>query len=53
MRHGRDPEILLDPPPNFTIEILANGRDRIPDYSLLATCRLGFPLGRTAAVGRT
>ncbi|HEV7884276.1 MAG TPA: hypothetical protein VGO81_11955 [Solirubrobacteraceae bacterium] len=35
MRHGRDPEILLDPPPNFTIEILANGRDRIPDYSFV------------------
>jgi hypothetical protein len=33
MTHARDPEILLDPPPNFAVEVVANGRDHTPDYS--------------------
>jgi hypothetical protein len=33
MAHGRGPEILLDPPPNFAVEILVNGREQTPDYS--------------------
>lgn len=45
MTRARKPEILLDPPPNFAVEVLTNGRDDVPDYSFvgkdagLASCR--------------
>jgi hypothetical protein len=35
MTHRRDPEILLDPSPNFAVEILGNSRNQIPDYSFV------------------
>jgi hypothetical protein len=35
MTRARKPEILLDPPPNFAVEVLANGRDDVPDYSFV------------------
>jgi hypothetical protein len=35
MTDARKPEILLDPPPNFAVEVLTNGRDEVPDYSFV------------------
>jgi hypothetical protein len=35
MAHRRRPEIVLDPPPNFDVEILADDREQTPDYSFV------------------
>jgi hypothetical protein len=32
MARGRDSDILVDPPPNVDVEILANGREQAPDH---------------------
>jgi hypothetical protein len=35
MARDRDPEILLDPPPNVAVEVLAKGHEQAPDYSFV------------------
>jgi hypothetical protein len=35
MTDTRKPEILLDPPPNFAVEVLPHGRGDVPDYSFV------------------
>lgn len=35
MTRGRDPEIQLDPPPDFAVEVLADQREQPPDYSFI------------------
>ena len=35
MAHGRDPEIQLDPPPDFAVEILVDEREQPPDHSFV------------------